>query len=437
MTASAAPTLAPAAAPPLAATTAPQLSGPMRLWVLAFTFAGLVFAGLQLGLMALASLSVSRDMLGAAYNDAVAGDWFARYTAAIMLGAAIGGIALGSLGDLIGRTRAMALSILCYSLAGGAGALVRDQEQLLALRFLTGIGVGGVWPNGVALVSECWSQVSRPMAAGVMGTAINVGILLVSQIGRMHGVTADSWRWLMAVGAWPAVLGVVALFLVPESQAWRAARASARSRPRTTTPVRELFRPPLLRLTLVGIALGAIPLVGAWAASKWMIPWADKVGGAADPGYKAATQGYWAVGAILGSFFGAHVANLLGRRVTYFLISLGSTVLTCGIFILLEPLHRAFLPAVFVQGFVATLFFGWLPLYLPELFPTHVRATGTGIAYNFGRFASAAGVLVAGNLMLWSGGNYARVGVITGLVYALGMIVIWWAPDTTRRAHLE
>src|SRR5687768_7568798 len=124
MTASAAPTLAPAAVPPTAATTAPQLSGPMRFWVLAFTFAGLVFAGLQLGLMALASLSVSRDMLGAAYNDAVAGDWFARYTAAIMLGAAIGGIALGSLGDLIGRTRAMALSILCYSLCGGAGALV-------------------------------------------------------------------------------------------------------------------------------------------------------------------------------------------------------------------------------------------------------------------------------------------------------------------------
>jgi MFS family permease len=432
---------APVASPPAPATAAatatpppPTLSTASRFWVLFVTFAGLVFAGFQLGLMALASLSVSRDLLAARYNDAIAGDWFARYTAAIMLGAAIGGILLGSLGDRVGRTRAMAVSILCYSLFGGAGAIVTSQEQLMLLRFLTGLGVGGMWPNGVALVSECWAKVSRPMAAGIMGTAINVGILLVSQAGRAREVTPDSWRWLMAAGAVPILLGLIALFLVPESPAWRAARAPGRGAGRRSAPLRELFGPPLLRLTLVGIALGAIPLIGAWASSKWMIPWADKVGGTAAPGYKAATQGYWAVGAILGSFFGAHVANLLGRRVTYFLISLGSCLLTCGIFLLLKPLDPAFLPAVFAQGFVATLFFGWLPLYLPELFPTHVRATGTGIAYNFGRFASAAGVVFAGTLMLWSGGDYAKVGVITGLVYALGMIVIWWAPDTTRHS---
>jgi hypothetical protein len=86
---------------------------------------------------------------------------------------------------------------------------------------------------------------------------------------------------------------------------------------------------------------------------------------------------------------------------------------------------------------VTTLFFGWLPLCLPELFPTRVRASGTGIAYNSGRFASAAGVLGAGALMAWSGGDYAQVGVISGLVYALGMVVIWWAPDTSKRGLAE
>jgi predicted MFS family arabinose efflux permease len=393
-----------------------------RLASLLAAFFGLVFAGAQLGLMPLASLSVSRDLLGAAYTEGLAGEWFGRFTAAMMLGGAFGGIALGMLGDRIGRARALGVCVLVYSIFGGAGAFAVTQEQLLVLRFLAGLGVGGTWPNGVALVAESWPNASRPMVAGIAGTGLNVGIFCVSQFGRWKGVTADSWRWLVELGFVPALLGVFALIAVPESPRWLAVKSGSSSR--------ELFREPLLRRTLIGIALGAIPLIGAWAASKWMIPWADKVAGTTQPGYKAVTQGYWAVGAILGSFFGSQLASLLGRRLTYFLISLGSVTLTCGIFLWSRPLQPAFLLLVFAQGFVTTLFFGWLPLYLPELFPTRVRAAGAGIAYNFGRFASAACVLGAGALMRWSGGDYARVGVITGLVYALGLVIVWWAPDT-------
>ncbi|MBL9186691.1 MAG: MFS transporter [Opitutaceae bacterium] len=412
--------------------TAPGVLRPaQRGLVLLVAFLGLVGAGFQLGLMPLASLSVSRDLMGNAFSPGSAGDWFARYTAAIMLGAAVGGIAFGSLGDRIGRARATGVCVLCYSVFGAAGAFVTSQEQLLALRFLAGLGVGGMWPNGVALVSECWTNATRPMVAGVIGTGLNVGILCVSQLGRMQAVTADSWRWLVELGAVAAVVGLAALAVLPESPRWLASRGKQTAK--TNAPLRELFRPPLLRITVVGICLGAIPLIGAWGASKWMIPWADAVGGASQAGYKASTQGWWAVGAILGSFFGSHLAHLLGRRTAYFCISLGSVVLTCGIFLWSRPLATSFLPLVFVQGLVTTLFFGWLPLCLPELFPTAVRATGTGIAYNTGRFASAAGVLGAGALMAWSGGDYARVGVISGLVYALGMVVIWWAPDTSRR----
>jgi SHS family sialic acid transporter-like MFS transporter len=411
--------------------SSPTLTTPQRLAVLAMAFAGLVFAGVQLGLMPLAALSVSKNLLGPAFSDGIAGQWFANYTAVLMLGAACGGITLGALGDRIGRTRAMGVSILCYTIAGGAGAFVSTQEQLLVLRFFAGFGVGGMWPNGVALVSECWTDASRPMVAGVVGTGLNIGIFVVSQLGRWREVTPDSWRWLMQFSGLPVVFGLAALWLVPESPKWLATKVTPKTDTKPRAPLSELFRPPLLRLTLIGIVIGAIPLIGAWGASKWMIPWADKLGGAAHPGYKATVQGYWAVGAILGSFFGGHLANLMGRRTTYFLISLGSVILTCGTFLLLKPLESAFLPVVFVQGFVSTLFFGWLPLYLPELFPTRVRATGSGVAYNSGRFVSAAGVLASGTVMAWSGGDYAKVGVITGLVYALGMIVIWWAPDTT------
>lgn len=418
-------------------TPPPSKSAP--LVALAAAFAGLVFAGVQLGVMPLAALSVAKSLLGDAFTPGLAGDWFARYTAAMMLGGAFGGLALGALGDRIGRARATGVCVLLYSLAGGAGAFVSSQEQLLGLRFLAGFGVGGMWPNGVALVAESWANASRPMVAGVAGTGLNVGIFCVSQLGRVKPVTPDSWRWLLELSGASAVLGLIALFFVPESPKWLAARGGSRGgavpadRPAAAasgSPLAELFRPPLLRRTLVGIALGAIPLIGAWAASKWMIPWADSVGGTTHAGLKASTQQWWAIGAILGSFFGAQLANLLGRRVTYFLISLGATVLTCGIFGWFHPLDPAFLPLVFAQGFVSTLFFGWLPLYLPELFPTRVRATGAGIAYNFGRFASAAGIFAAGAFMAWSGGDYARVGVVTGLVYAFGMIVVWWAPDT-------
>jgi MFS family permease len=445
-----------------ASSSSPAPLGIGARWaVLIVAFCGLVFDGIELGLMPVASLSVSESLLGDEFTHTLAGDWFARFTASLMLGAAVGGIILGSLGDRIGRTRAMGVSILFYSLFAGLGAFVQTQEQMLVLRFFVGLGVGGMWPNGVVLVSECWPNTSRPVVAGVMGAGINFGVLLLSQIARVWTITPDSWRWIFKLAAIPAVLGVIVIFLLPESPKWLATRrrrlqsvgptdsgnrprgpsidaAEAIEKPsekratrRGETILRDLFRQPLLRLTLVGIVLASIPLVGAWAASKWMIPWADKLTSATQPGYKAVVQGWWALGATLGSFCGAQVAGWLGRRLSYFLISLGTTILTISMFQLTAPLEPAFLPVVFAQGFVATLFFGWLPLYLPELFPTRVRAAGTGVAMNTGRFATAIGVLITGTVFALLGGSYPSVGTVGTVVYALGMIAIWFAPDTS------
>lgn len=298
-----------------------SLSYRARMAVLLAAFAGLVFDGIELGLMPVASRSVSQSLLGSEFSDALAGDWFSRFTASLMLGAAVGGIVLGILGDRIGRTRAMGISILLYSVFAGLGALVISQEQMLLLRFLVGLGVGGMWPNGVVLVSECWPNASRPLVAGIMGAGINVGILMLSQLARMWPVTPDSWRWIFYLSALPTVLGLLVLFALPESPKWLAVRrrllseksvsensASGNDRDAAIAPgqksadnrpIRDLFRPPLLRLTLLGIVLASIPLVGAWAASKWMIPWADKVASGTHPGYKAIVQGWWALGAAL------------------------------------------------------------------------------------------------------------------------------------------
>lgn len=407
----------------------PTVTTAGRYTAVTVAFLGWMCAGVQMGTLPIASLSISQDLMGAAFTPAVAAKWFGYFTAALSLGAACGGIFLGWLGDRIGRARAMAISILCYTCFAGAASFATSQEQLLVLRFLAGLGIGGMWPNGVSLVAEIWPDVSRPVLAGVMGTSANCGMLLISLVGKTWKITPDSWRWLLLVSAAPALVGLAALWIVPESPKWLATRGSPAHK--TDTPMRELFQAPLLRVTLVGIALASIPLVAAWSAGRWLTPWADSVAGAAHPGYKADTQAVWAFGAAIGSFFGGQIASRFGRRLTYFLISLGSALLTCGIFLFLKPLQPAFLPLVFIQGLVATLFFGWLPLCLPELFPTRVRATGAGLSYNFGRFLVAGAVLAAGALTHFFGGDYAKAGAIMGLIYGLGMFAIWFTPDTT------
>lgn len=221
---------------------APTLSGKARAAVLCLAFAGLLFDGLEMGLMPVASLSVSKSLLGAAYTDTLGGEWFARFTAALMLGAAIGGIALGALGDRIGRARAFGVCALFYSVFAGLGAFVQTQEQMLGLRFLVGLGAGGMWPNAVALVAECWPNASRPLVCGVTGAGINCGYLLLSLVALQWHVTPDDWRWLFRWAAIPAILGVVALKWLPESPSWLAQRNPRSAR--GASPARTIRRSP-------------------------------------------------------------------------------------------------------------------------------------------------------------------------------------------------
>ena len=410
---------------------AQPLSQRAKLAVIVAAFLGLVFDGVELGMMPLASLSVSKSLLGERFTPTLGGEWFAYFTAALMLGAAIGGILLGNLGDRIGRSRAMGVCILFYSVFAGLGAWAQTQEQMLFLRFMVGLGVGGLWPNGIALVAECWPGASRPLVSGAMMAGLNVGILSLSQAARIWTLTEYSWRWLFQLAALPALLGVIVLVALPESPQWLQSRGKSQHRDGKKRSVRlsELFHPNLLRSTLVGMMVSVIPMVGAWSASKWMIPWAENVAGSQDISYKAATQGWWALGATLGSLAGAQIAYWLGRRISYCLISLLTFVVTLAMFQWTSPLSASFHPIVFLQGFVSTLFFGWLALSLPELFPTRVRASGSGLCYNSGRFATAIGVFIAGSLFSYFGSSYPHVGSICACIYALGIIAIWFAPD--------
>lgn len=363
----------------------------------------------------------------------VAPRWFAYYNSAFLFGAAFGGLVFGWLGDRLGRARAMGQSIVWYSLFAGLSYWVQSPEQLIAMRFLSAMGVGGMWPTGVALAGEAWDEVSRPMLSGLIGTAANVGIVIMGIVGYYAPITADSWRWIWWVAASPIVLGLASLVTVPESPAWLASREKQRDRGDNRRSIlRELFTPPLLGRTVLGIALGAIPLLGGWGVTAWFIPWSDQVLGAVDPKAKAFTSIMRAGGGSIGSLLGGWIANLCGRRLTYFLISLITVLTSEWIYFQLTPESSLFSPMVFVVGFISTVFFGWLPLYIPELFPTHARASGAGISFNFGRILTAFGVLGTGALTAMFHENYAAAGRVTSLIYTLGMVVILFAPDTSK-----
>ena len=236
------------------------------------------------------------------------------------------------------------------------------------------------------------------------------------------------------------MFGVATLLAVSESPRWLASRTAVRAGG-GGSPLREVLRPPLLSRTVLGVTLGAIPVVGSAANANWLVPWTDHASGqaaresggdrpraAADPRGKARTQITRSGGAVFGSLLGGLAASLLGRRLSYFLISLGALAVSTYIFSQLDPLHPRFQLFTFLLGFVGITYFGWLPLFLPELFPTRVRATGTGISFNTGRVVAATVVLSAGFLLDRFGGDYSRVGLWSGMVYAVGMAVIWFVP---------
>jgi MFS family permease len=287
--------------------------------------------------------------------------------------------------------------------------------------------MGGEWSLGVALVMEVWPEKHRPLMAGIIGAAANVGFVLIAIIGVFFTVTIDSWRWVALVGAAPALLTFIIRMFVPESERWHAA---VKASPTKTRPLSEVLSMPLLKHTLIAIMLSSIALIGTWGSVQWLPLWADKLAGAANPAAKAYTGFASGIGAVIGCLLGAWFGGFVTRRMGYFLLCLGSLVTCQWLFRGFDSFGTSFLAMTFVVGGLTAAFYGWLPLYLPELFPTRVRATGQGLSYNSGRIFAAIGALQMGALMQTFQGSYARAGAIITLIYVLGMAAIWLAPET-------
>jgi hypothetical protein len=212
---------------------------------------------------------------------------------------------------------------------------------------------------------------------------------------------------------------------VPESERWKESVRGTVSR-----PIREIFSPGLLKTTLLAISFASVALIGTWGSVQWAPLWADKMTGGKVPEAKAMTQLVSSIGAIIGCLAGPLVGGLLGRRPAYFGLCLLSLLSTGYLFRGIDAYDVTFLAIIAVVGAFTAAFYGWLPLYLPELFPTRVRATGQGLSFNFGRILAAGGALVQADLMRHYDGSYAKAGAAVTLVYAIGLVLIWLAPET-------
>ena len=352
-------------------------------------------------------------------------DWMGRITALFLLGAAIGGLVFGWLGDRVGRVRAMTWSILTYSLFSGLAYFAQAPWQLGGLRFLGALGMGGEWALGVALVMEVWPAHRRPWPAAAIGAAANLGYASIAALAMTKPITQESWRWVMLVGAVPALLTFAIRLFVPESERWQRAVEGAR-----VQPVREIFSKELRKRTLLAIAFAGVALIGTWGIVQWIPLWADAMTHGAQPIVKAQAQFWQAIGATIGSFLAPLLGLRWGRRPVYFGLCAASLGMCAFLFRGFTEFNGAFLCAVCATGICTASFYGWLPQYLPELFPTRVRATGQGLAFNFGRILAAAGVWQMGALMGFFGGSYPRAGATISLIYLAGMALIWLAPET-------
>lgn len=405
--------------------------------VLTAAFLGWMFDGFEMGLFPIVARPALMDMAttaGVAAPENYVGLWMGYITAAFLIGAAAGGWVLGWLGDKIGRVRALTISILLYSLFTGAGYFAQEPWHLAVFRIIASIGMGGEWSLGVALVMECWPDRLRPYMAGLIGAAANFGFVFIALIAMVFEVTQDSWRWMWLVGIAPGFLAFFIVLFVPESERWQASVSHAHTH---ASPLREIFGPRIIGNTIIGIVLTSVALIATWGTVQWIPVWVAKIAGDANAGAKAVAGLMSGLGAIVGCIGGSVLWRNVGRRVSFFtlcMISLASCLLlylSAG-----ESFFNAitygplFLALVFVVGMTTAAFYGWFPLFLPELFPTRMRATGQGVCFNTGRVFAAIGAIAGGSLVQAFGGDYAKMGTVISLVYLIGMAVIWLAPET-------
>jgi MFS family permease len=338
----------------------------------------------------------------------------------------IGGIVFGVVADRYGRARTMLITVLIYAVFTGASALAHSWWQLAIGQALAAIGIGGEWAAGTALIAETWPARSRTRALLVMQTGFAFGFMLAAVANFAMGPIG--WRFVLATGVAPAALALLIRFCVAEPDRWRAVR-----RHDGGGPLAGIFAADLRWRTFAGVAVAAALMIGTFSTATLLPIWIPALLG---PAHRAqaitiTSQCFLLInlGGVAGYLILACVLDTIGRRWSYFVVALGSIAVNLLLFTSVTTTD-GLLRFAALYGFFAIGGFGSIAAYLPELFPTRVRATGQGFCWNSARVITAAGPLTIGSAIGAFGSIEATALVVT-CVYLIGAGAIWFLPETT------
>ncbi len=396
-----------------------------------------VFDSMDSTIYALVLQPALHDLLRAPGGGPVAAEvigWYGGIIFSIFLiGWAIGGVLFGILADHFGRTKALVFSVLIYAVFTGLAALSQTWWQLALFRFVTALGIGGEWAAGAALVAEVWPEDKRTKAAGLLQSAWAVGFLVAAILNLL--LRNCGWRPIFVVGVVPALVAVFVFRWVKEPERWVKARAAERqtggARPLKLT---ELFAPGLLRATLVGSGLAFVAVFGLWGATNWTptliraLPELQGMNASELTSRVSYATILLNVGSLADYLCFGPLADRIGRRPVFALMCVGSLVMLPVTF--LTP--RTYLQVLLLLpllGFFNNGIFSGFPIYLPELYPTRIRATGAGFCFNIGRVLAATGPFVTGYLVTELG-SFGRAASAVAVIYFVGLMILPFAPET-------
>ena len=374
--------------------------------------------------------------------------WNGAITAFLLVSWAAGGLLFGWLADRIGRRRVLFATIALYAAGTGLCALVSSLWQLILCRSIAGLGIGGEWGIGAALVAETVPEHRRVEAGVIMQAGSPCGLLLAGAANyAIAGVwlagEPQAWRYVFLAGLLPVFVALAVRTFVRESAPWQASRALG-----PPPSPRELFAPALRPATMSALFVAIVAILTWWGCNAFVpilgstlaLEHAHDAGLAAVPAqqlaaaWQARAANAFTLGGLVGALAAVPLAHRLGRRpmfVAYFLFSALAIGVTFGAE--LPPAVR--LGLLFAVGAGVYGVFGACTFYLPELFPARLRATGAGFCYNAGRVLAAGGPFVVGALSAAAGGSSAallRILCAVALVPLTAALLTRWLVIETR-----